>query len=34
MDDTLIFIVGCIATLLCGVATMILISAIDTDERH
>jgi hypothetical protein len=33
MNDWIIFLVGSFATLLCGVATIILIYAIETDVK-
>jgi len=33
MTDWIIFLVGCFATLLCLVATVILVYAIETDDR-
>ena len=33
MNDWIIFLVGCIATLLCVVATAILLYAIETDVK-
>jgi hypothetical protein len=31
MNDWIIFLVGCFATLLCGIATVVLVYAVETD---
>jgi hypothetical protein len=33
MNDSIIFLVGCFATLLCMVATVILLYAVETDVK-
>mgnify|MGYP000022019584 CR=1 FL=1 len=33
MSDWIIFLVGCFATLLCGVATAILLYAVNSDTK-
>jgi hypothetical protein len=33
MTDWIVFIVGCVATLLCMIATVILVYAVETDVK-